>query len=611
MALCPGHADKERSLSIKETEGKTLLNCFAGCENSSIVAAVGLSLSDLFDEPARNGNGKRNGSENIIKIYEYQNEAGHYLFEVCRYEPKDFRPRVKQADGSFKHTLNGVRRVLYRLPEILKADAVIIVEGEKDVESVRSMGFTATTSQGGANSWKSEYADSLTGKDIIIIPDLDPPGQKYAEIVSRSLHGKAKSIKTAKLPSGKDISDWAEELKKAGKPADRIKEELNQLIEKAPVWKPEENNGKNSLRFEKIGELLNLPEEEIQWLVEDRLPSGGLSLFVAKPKVGKSTLARCLALAVAQGKPWLNHEVSRGPVLYLALEEKIAEVVKHFKAMGATESDPIFIFAGISPQDGLTQLKETVVTHKPVLVIIDPLFRFTRVKDGNSYTEVTAALEPLIDLARKSGSHVLLVHHGGKGERIGGDSILGSTAIFGSADTAFIMKRTETTRTVYSIQRYGPDLEEIVLTMDEDSGWITASGSKHNHDIDLSKTAILEFLANQSEPIEEKEILDHVEGRKALKVKAVRALVTEGKVERTGEGKKGNVFKYKMLVSLFPTIYGEQGNKNPKKQISSSQSYTDVCSQGFKGPEEKTNSLEQESFPLDREISVLDLEENS
>lgn len=48
-ARCPAHADKGPSLSVRETpEGSVLLHCFAGCEVSEIVAAMGLELHDLF-----------------------------------------------------------------------------------------------------------------------------------------------------------------------------------------------------------------------------------------------------------------------------------------------------------------------------------------------------------------------------------------------------------------------------------------------------------------------------------------------------------------------------------------------------------------------------------
>jgi len=49
LARCPAHADKDPSLSIKEgDDGRVLLHCFAGCAPADIVAAMGLTMADLF-----------------------------------------------------------------------------------------------------------------------------------------------------------------------------------------------------------------------------------------------------------------------------------------------------------------------------------------------------------------------------------------------------------------------------------------------------------------------------------------------------------------------------------------------------------------------------------
>ena len=109
--------------------------------------------------------------------------------------------------------------------------------------------------------------------------------------------------------------------------------------------------------------------------------------------------------------------------------------------MGATGDEPIDISTTSAPADGLAQVRAIAEQRKPVLIIIDPLFRFTRVKDGNDYAQVTQALEPLLRLARETRAHVLCVHHSGKTHREDGDNILGSTAIFGSVDTLLTMKR--------------------------------------------------------------------------------------------------------------------------------------------------------------------------
>src|SRR5439155_18507176 len=97
--------------------------------------------------------------------------------------------------------------------------------------------------------------------------------------------------------------------------------------------------------FTDMVDLLAEPQQAVAWLVEGLLPLGGLSLLAAKPKVGKSTLARNLALAVARGEPFLDRAVRPGPVVYLALEEHRAGVAEHFTRLGATD-EPIHIHFG-------------------------------------------------------------------------------------------------------------------------------------------------------------------------------------------------------------------------------------------------------------------------
>ena len=52
MALCSSHDDRSRSLKVSHGgDGRTLIHCFAGCEPDNILAAVGMSIEDMFDDP--------------------------------------------------------------------------------------------------------------------------------------------------------------------------------------------------------------------------------------------------------------------------------------------------------------------------------------------------------------------------------------------------------------------------------------------------------------------------------------------------------------------------------------------------------------------------------
>ena len=85
------------------------------------------------------------------------------------------------------------------------------------------------------------------------------------------------------------------------------------------------------LNLTSLGGLLKEPEEKVTWILDGILPAGGLSLIAGKPKAGKSTFVRCLALAVAQGRPFLNRATAKGAVLYLALEENAVKCESIFR----------------------------------------------------------------------------------------------------------------------------------------------------------------------------------------------------------------------------------------------------------------------------------------
>lgn len=314
----------------------------------------------------------------------------------------------------------------------------------------------------------------------------------------------------------------------------------------------------------RLSDLLNEPDEQVEYVVEGMLPSRGLSALVAKPKVGKSTLARQLALAVARGEKFLGRATTGGSVIYLALEEKRSEVRAHFRAMGAEDGE-VFLHFGSAPENALVDLRRLANEIRPVLVIVDPLFRLAHVRDANDYAQVLAALEPFLTLARETGAHVIVVHHAGKSERAGGDAILGSTAILASVDTAILLKRTERYRTISTIQRYGSDLEETVLEFDPECR--AAHLGEGRQEVDEHRLAgeIETLLRGRTLPATEAEVLADVEGKTGPKRKALRRLVRGNIVERTGEGKKGHPFVYRLNPrSDVPEVSGERGNGNPE-----------------------------------------------
>jgi hypothetical protein len=530
IALCPGHEDRNPSLSIHERTGKILLLCHAGCTTEAVCAAAGIVMRDLFlytDNVPR-----------IVAEYNYTDETGKLLYQVVRFEPKDFRQRRPDGNGGWTWNLNGVRRVLYRLPEALAAKSVLVVEGEKDVETASKLGLVATCNAGGAGKWREESSESLRGKRIAIIADADEPGRKHAQQVAASLCGKTESLKVLELPGAKDLSEWV------GKGGTRLG--LLELIRSTPEWKPAGNvTQQTGFQLMALAELFNKPQVKTEWLWHGRLAAGTISGTVSKPKVGKSTLARNLTLATSRGESFLGFSTRPGTCIYLALEERAEDIAADFRAMGANGDEPILIHADSAPAEGILALVDLVRERKPVLAVIDPLFRLARIKDEKAYGETYAALGPLIDVARASGTHLLLTHHSGKSAKADPiDSPLGSTALGGAVSTLIVLRRTENYRLIQTVQRLGQDLPETVLSFDPETRQLSLGGSKLDSDREECERAIAEFLRDAGELQTQAQVRDGVEGQTRIIRAALTALAVTGRITKTGEGTKGNPFLY-------------------------------------------------------------------
>ena len=236
QAQCPAHDDKQASLSLREGDKGAVLHCFAGCSTESIVAAIGLTLADLFpakDKPVRSVATEK---KRIVATYPYTDATGNLLYEAVRYSPKDFRQRRPNGQGGYHWNLTGIKRVLYLLhslhPAVQAGQTVYIVEGEKDADNLAALGLCATTNAGGAAKWDAAFSETLAGSNVVILPDNDVPGRDHAERVAKDLQGKAASVKVLMLPNlppKGDVSDW---LKMGGSV-----DTLTAFVNAAPEWK--------------------------------------------------------------------------------------------------------------------------------------------------------------------------------------------------------------------------------------------------------------------------------------------------------------------------------------------------------------------------------------
>ncbi len=323
--------------------------------------------------------------------------------------------------------------------------------------------------------------------------------------------------------------------------------------------------------FMRAGEIIAESHEELPCVVDGLMLLGGTAILAARPKGGKSTLAMNLALAVARGESFLGRDVRQGSVLYLALEGARSGWRQLLRRLGATDADDVYLCIDRAPDGALQWLRSAIEEHSPVLVIIDTMQRLLRVKDGNDYAMGSNATDAVIELARECGAALLLLHHSGKTRHADiVDSVMGSTAWAASVDTVMVLRKSEHYRTIASEQRFGESLEEVVLEMDEQTHCVSMAGSKSDADRAVAVDAIIVYLRGRAAQypedvgVDEPTIDNHVEGRTKTKREALREGVGNGKIERTGTGKKGDPFLYSVSCSLVPDYTRERENNISK-----------------------------------------------
>jgi len=235
-ARCPAHEDREPSLSVTQVEDRVLVYCHAGCSYDAVLKALGLKKSDLFVHSVVSSPPSH---KSIMAIYDYTDADERLLFQVVRYTPKSFQQRRPGGDGKWIYNLQGVQPVLFHLPRLRNAvarkECVYLVEGEKDVLALETLGLTATTAPMGAGKWRPAYTESLREAQVIILPDNDAPGKAHANAVAAAVAGVAASVSLVHLPNlpvKGDVSDWIAQ--------GHTREELGDLAASAADWQPGE-----------------------------------------------------------------------------------------------------------------------------------------------------------------------------------------------------------------------------------------------------------------------------------------------------------------------------------------------------------------------------------
>lgn len=419
----PGHDDRNPSASLYESDGHWRVKCHS-CgylgDAADVQAAIeGRPVAQVLQTARQSCDSRKKRS--IAATYDYTTADGTLLYQVCRYEPKDFRQRKPDGKGGWTWELNGTPRVLYRLPDLAGAGPesfVFIVEGEKDADRMGRLGMIATTTAGGAGKGHLADLGPLSNRHVVIVPDNDEPGRKHAQAMAEALDGKAATVRILELPdiSKKgDVSDWLNCHN------DDV-EGLVRLAENAPEWAPEASEADSGLVIRKAADVQERP---VTWFWRDKLVGGAINLLLGMPDVGKSVLTCDLAARKTTGMPWpLGNDPANpsGSVAIMAVEDSPeTTIVPRLRAAGA-DLDRVHLIEGVhrdGVRDGFDIAKDigrldALRRRCPdlSLVIIDPLDSYIGTEvDTRSGNKVRQALWPLKDWADATGVTVLIVHH--------------------------------------------------------------------------------------------------------------------------------------------------------------------------------------------------------
>lgn len=358
----------------------------------------------------------------LVKAYDYVDAAGELLFQVCRMEPKKFRQRRPDGNGGWIWKLNGIEPVLYRLPEIIKAKEVLIVEGEKDVDNLINLGFTATTNPMGAKKWQDSYTETLKGKEIVLIPDNDNEGREHMTRVAGILNGHAASLKLLNLPdlpSKGDVSDFIAKFQSTEQAAER----LAILIENAEPYEPPKQMSLDDIVMD-LGQFCQIEMVERKTYLNPWLKASSINLISGWRGTGKTWFALSIVDAISRGEkygPWLCVHPVR--CLFLDGEMPPEDIQERKNDLNISSAIQIYSDA-LANQYGLPRahlgneswrqkMRQILTTRKIKLWVADNLASLAPGLDENSRKDWDPINQWLLEL-RFAGISTIMLHHTNK-----------------------------------------------------------------------------------------------------------------------------------------------------------------------------------------------------
>jgi hypothetical protein len=443
-ARCPAHDDRRASLTITRADryAGVMASCKRGCTWDDILAAINWTRDDARDEPRQ-----QQQRRTTVCEYDYVDENGKVLYTKVRYDPKDFR-QYHRANGQKVWSLNGTRRVLYRLPEVLNAKAaeqtIYLPEGEKDVHAIVNAGGVATTwsdgawSPGSTPKWRSEYTEQLRDAHVIVIQDRDVAGRATAKDIADAIRPVAKRVKIVEAAEGKDASDHLQ--------AGHTLSELVNWVEPSP--RGTDSTPAELERRIRLTPMSAIKIRPVRWVWDERLPVGEVTLTPGRGGVGKSTFHAWVMANLSRGTLPGIHFGTPKPCIVAATEDSYEQTIApRLLAAGAdmdlvyrvdvvTESNDI---VSVSFPNDINALIEEIKELGVALLSIDPVMSVMSSKlDSHKDRDVRLGLEPLRPLLDRTSCAVLGNAHFNKSTGPDPMALIMGSAAFGNVPRAVL-----------------------------------------------------------------------------------------------------------------------------------------------------------------------------
>jgi hypothetical protein len=325
-----------------------------------------------------------------------------------------------------------------------------------------------------------------------------------------------------------------------------------------------------------------------EWVVDELLPRGSLTLLAAREKAGKSLLAVDLCCSVAAGEPFLDRAVTPGPTLLVPAEDHIREIQDRMRTRLDGRDDPPVL---VLPVNGFTDdcirledpaslqgLYDVLDREEIAVAVLDPMRELHQQRE-DSADDMGPLLKPLRQMAHQTHTAIVLVHHQARSGHA-----RGSTAIKAAADQEWAFSRAggdedmpqpEVRGTMRIEGRFGPPIT-LHIQLGELLRWSLSDGLPPEHDRGASRGRVLRLLQDSADWLDARAIADALPLPLKTVQNAISLLLKEHPplIVCRGSGRKNDAREYHAVDPVLLTLeqcgmvpdsrylYGD-GNREP------------------------------------------------